>query len=161
MVVAPEHPLVAALTADAWPDGADPRWTAGAATPADAVAAYQRQASRRSELERQTEGRDKTGVWLGVTARNPLTGADLPVFIADYVLTGYGTGAIMAVPGEDTRDWEFAQVFGLPVVRTVQPPADFDGGAYTGTGPMINSSNEQLSLDGLDKAAAIAPPPQG
>src|SRR3954453_20395363 len=156
LVLAPEHPLVAALTADAWPDGADPRWTGGAATPAEAVAAYQLQASRRSELDRQSESREKTGVWLGVSARNPLTGRDLPVFIADYVLTGYGTGAIMAVPGEDTRDWEFAQVFGLPVVRTVQPPADFDGGAYTGTGPMINSSNEQLSLDGLDKAAAIA-----
>jgi len=156
LVLAPEHPLVEALTADAWPADADPRWTAGAATPAEAVAAYQLQASRRSELERQNEGRDKTGVWLGVTAVNPLTGAQLPVFIADYVLTGYGTGAIMAVPGEDTRDWEFAQVFGLPVVRTVQPPADFDGGAYTGTGPMINSSNSQLSLDGLDKAAAIA-----
>src|SRR4051812_45726305 len=156
LVLAPEHPLVETLTAAQWPSDADPRWTAGAATPAEAVAAYQLQASRRSELERQTEGRDKTGVWLGVSARNPLTGADLPVFIADYVLTGYGTGAIMAVPGEDTRDWEFAHAFGLPVVRTVQPPADFDGGAYTGTGPMINSSNEQLQLDGLDKAAAIA-----
>ncbi|MBB3675725.1 leucine--tRNA ligase [Modestobacter versicolor] len=156
LVLAPEHPLVGTLTAGEWPAGTDERWTTGAATPAEAVAAYQKQASRRSELDRQSEGRDKTGVWLGVTARNPLTGADLPVFIADYVLTGYGTGAIMAVPGEDTRDWDFAQVFGLPVVRTVQPPADFDGGAYTGTGPMINSSNEQLSLDGLDKAAAIA-----
>ncbi|WP_299955498.1 leucine--tRNA ligase [uncultured Modestobacter sp.] len=156
LVLAPEHPLVGTLTAGAWPEGTDPRWTAGAATPAEAVAAYQRQASRRSELDRQAEGREKTGVWLGVTARNPLTGADLPVFIADYVLTGYGTGAIMAVPGEDARDWDFASEFGLPVVRTVQPPADFDGGAYTGTGPMINSSNEQLSLDGLDKVAAIA-----
>jgi leucyl-tRNA synthetase len=156
LVLAPEHPLVDALTADRWPDGADPRWTAGAATPAEAVAAYQRQASRRSELDRQAEGREKTGVWLGVTAVNPLTGRDLPVFIADYVLTGYGTGAIMAVPGEDTRDWEFAQAFGLPVVRTVQPPEGFDGGAYTGTGPMINSSNEQLSLDGLEKSDAIA-----
>ncbi|MEU2350836.1 leucine--tRNA ligase [Modestobacter sp. NPDC049651] len=158
LVLAPEHPLVEALTAGSWPEDADPRWTAGAATPAEAVAAYQLQASRRSELERQTEGRDKTGVWLGVSAVNPLTGRELPVFIADYVLTGYGTGAIMAVPGEDQRDWEFAQVFGLPVVRTVQPPAGFDeaSGAYTGTGPMINSANEQLSLDGLDKAAAIA-----
>ncbi|MCU1604205.1 MAG: leuS [Modestobacter sp.] len=156
LVLAPEHPLVDALTADRWPDGTDPRWTAGAATPAEAVAAYQRQASRRSELDRQAEGREKTGVWLGVTAVNPLTGRDLPVFIADYVLTGYGTGAIMAVPGEDTRDWEFAQAFGLPVVRTVQPPEGFDGGAYTGTGPMINSSNEQLSLDGLEKSDAIA-----
>jgi leucyl-tRNA synthetase len=156
LVLAPEHPLVGTLTAAQWPADADPRWTAGAATPAEAVTAYQLQASRRSELERQTEGRDKTGVWLGVSAVNPLTGRELPVFIADYVLTGYGTGAIMAVPGEDTRDWEFAQVFGLPVVRTVQPPADFDGGAYTGAGPMINSANEHLSLDGLDKATAIA-----
>ncbi|MCZ2847528.1 leucine--tRNA ligase [Modestobacter sp. VKM Ac-2978] len=156
LVLAPEHPLVGTLTAGQWPEGTDPRWTAGAATPAEAVAAYQRQASRRSELDRQAEGREKTGVWLGATARNPLTGADLPVFIADYVLTGYGTGAIMAVPGEDARDWDFAQEFGLPVVRTVQPPADFDGGAYTGTGSMINSSNQHLSLDGLDKVAAIA-----
>jgi leucyl-tRNA synthetase len=156
LVLAPEHPLVEKLTAAQWPDDADPRWTNGAATPVEAVAAYQRQASRRSELDRQAEGREKTGVWLGTTAVNPLTGRDLPVFIADYVLTGYGTGAIMAVPGEDSRDWEFAATFGLPVVRTVQPPADFAGGAYTGAGPMINSSNEQLSLDGLDKAAAIS-----
>jgi leucyl-tRNA synthetase len=156
LVLAPEHPLVEKLTAAHWPDAVDPRWTSGAATPVEAVAAYQRQASRRSELDRQAEGREKTGVWLGTTAVNPLTGRDLPVFIADYVLTGYGTGAIMAVPGEDSRDWEFAQTFGLPVVRTVQPPADFSGGAYTGAGPMINSSNEQLSLDGLDKAAAIS-----
>ncbi len=156
MVLAPEHPLVAALTAAAWPDGTDPRWTGGAATPAEAVEAYQRQASRRSELDRQTEGRDKTGVWLGVTAVNPVNGRELPVFIADYVLTGYGTGAIMAVPGEDVRDFEFAEKFGLPVVRTVQPPEDFDGGAYTGCGPMINSANDEISLDGLDKATAIA-----
>jgi leucyl-tRNA synthetase len=155
MVLAPEHPLVPTLTADTWPDGTDPRWTGGAATPAEAVAAYQRQASRRSELDRQDAGREKTGVWLGVTATNPVNGRELPVFIADYVLTGYGTGAIMAVPGEDTRDWEFAEAFGLPVVRTVQPPADFDGGAYTGAGPMINSSNDEVSLDGLEKAEAI------
>jgi leucyl-tRNA synthetase len=156
MVLAPEHPLVGALTAEAWPDGTDPRWTGGAATPREAVTAYQRQASRRSELDRQTEGRDKTGVWLGVTAVNPVNGRALPVFVADYVLTGYGTGAIMAVPGEDTRDHEFAEVFGLPVVRTVQPPEDFDGGAYTGAGPMINSANDEISLNGLDKATAIA-----
>jgi leucyl-tRNA synthetase len=156
LVLAPEHPLVSSLTAAAWPDGTDPRWTGGAATPSEAVAAYQRQASRRSELDRQDAGREKTGVWLGVTATNPVNGRELPVFIADYVLTGYGTGAIMAVPGEDTRDWEFAEAFGLPVVRTVQPPADFDGGAWTGVGPMINSSNDAISLDGLGKAEAIA-----
>jgi leucyl-tRNA synthetase len=156
MVLAPEHPLVDALTATAWPEDADPRWTGGAATPADAVTAYRREASRRSDLERQTEGRDKTGVWLGVTAVNPVNGRELPVFVADYVLMGYGTGAIMAVPGEDTRDFEFADKFGLPVIRTVQPPADFDGGAYTGAGPMINSANDEISLNGLDKATAIA-----
>ncbi|GHE13278.1 leucine--tRNA ligase [Klenkia taihuensis] len=156
LVLAPEHPLVASLTASAWPDGTDPRWTGGAGTPAEAVAAYQLQASRRSELDRQAEGREKTGVWTGSYATNPLTGRELPVFVADYVLTGYGTGAIMAVPGEDTRDFEFADVFGLPVVRTVQPPEGFEGGAYTGAGPMINSSNEHVQLDGLDKAEAIA-----
>jgi leucyl-tRNA synthetase len=156
MVLAPEHPMVETLTATAWPDGTDPRWTGGAATPAEAVRDYQRQASRRSELDRQNEAREKTGVWLGVTAVNPVNGRELPVYIADYVLTGYGTGAIMAVPGEDTRDFEFAQVFGLPVVRTVQPPEDFDGGAYTGAGAMINSANDEVSLNGLDKATAIA-----
>jgi leucyl-tRNA synthetase len=156
MVVAPEHPLVDALTASAWPADADPRWTGGAATPAEAVAVYRREASRRSDLERQTEGRDKTGVWTGAFAVNPVNGRELPVFVADYVLMGYGTGAIMAVPGEDVRDFEFADKFGLPVIRTVQPPADFEGGAYTGAGPMINSANGEISLDGLDKATAIA-----
>jgi leucyl-tRNA synthetase len=156
MVLAPEHPLVETLTADAWPSGTDPRWTGGAATPGEAVRAYQKQASRRSELDRQDAGREKTGVWLGVAAVNPVNGRELPLFIADYVLTGYGTGAVMGVPGEDQRDWDFAETFGLPVVRTVQPPADWDGEAWTGAGPMINSSNDDVSLDGLDKATAIA-----
>ncbi|MGY1809159.1 leucine--tRNA ligase [Blastococcus sp. SYSU D00669] len=158
MVLAPEHPLVEALTADAWPDGTDPRWTGGGATPREAVADYQLQASRRSELDRQNETREKTGVWLGTTAVNPVNGRELPVFIADYVLTGYGTGAIMAVPGEDTRDWEFARKFGLEIIPTVERPEGFDdeSGAYTGPGRMINSANDEVSLDGLDKAAAIA-----
>jgi leucyl-tRNA synthetase len=158
MVLAPEHPLVAPLTADAWPAGTDARWTGGAGTPAEAVAAYQRQASRRSELDRQDAGREKTGVWLGVTATNPVNGRELPVFIADYVLTGYGTGAIMAVPGEDQRDWDFAKAFGLEIVPTVERPAGFDegSGAWTGSGRMINSANAEISLDGLDKATAIA-----
>ncbi|HYH23742.1 MAG TPA: class I tRNA ligase family protein, partial [Blastococcus sp.] len=158
MVLAPEHPLVETLTAAAWPDGADPRWTGGAASPAEAVRDYQRQASRRSELDRQDAGREKTGVWLGVSAVNPVNGRELPVFIADYVLTGYGTGAIMAVPGEDQRDWEFARNFGLEIVPTVERPEGFDddSGAYTGPGRMINSANDEISLDGLDKAAAIA-----
>ena len=84
-------------------------------------------------------------MFVGSYATNPANGAAIPVFIADYVLMGYGTGAIMAVPGQDERDWEFAEVFGLPIVRTVQPPEDWDGKAYVGEGPAVNSG----FLDGL------------
>jgi leucyl-tRNA synthetase len=122
------------------------RWRGDAG---EAVREYQRQASRRSELDRQDAGREKTGVWLGVTAVNPVNGRELPVFIADYVLTGYGTGAIMAGAGEDTRDWDFAETFGLPVRPHGAAPADWDGGAWTGAGAMINSANDEVSLDGL------------
>ncbi|RKT84415.1 leucyl-tRNA synthetase [Saccharopolyspora antimicrobica] len=155
LVLAPEHPLVDELTAAAWPEGADDRWTGGAATPAEAVAQYRRAASMKSDLDRQ-ENREKTGVFTGAWATNPVNGEQIPVFIADYVLMGYGTGAIMAVPGEDTRDHEFAEVFGLPIIRTVQPPADFDGGAFTGSGPRINSANPEIGLDlnGMDLAEA-------
>ncbi|MBN9791966.1 MULTISPECIES: leucine--tRNA ligase [unclassified Pseudonocardia] len=148
MVLAPEHPLVSSLAPGQWPDGTDPRWTGGAATPAEAVAAYRAEAARKSELDRQ-ENKEKTGVFTGAYATNPVTGSPVPVFVADYVLMGYGTGAIMAVPAEDTRDWDFAAAFGLPHVRTVQPPSDWDGGAYTGDGPTINSANDEISLDGL------------
>ncbi|MDK1019102.1 MAG: leucine--tRNA ligase [Actinomycetota bacterium] len=145
MVMAPEHPLVDEITLSAWPDGTKPSWTLGIDTPRDAVAAYRLVASRKTDLERQIEDREKTGVFTGSFALNPLTGEDVPIFIADYVLMGYGTGAIMAVPGQDERDWEFADAFDLPIVRTVEPPSDFDGDAYTGTGPAINSG----FLDGL------------
>jgi leucyl-tRNA synthetase len=144
LVLAPEHPLVTTIAATQWPAEVDDRWTGGAATPGEAIAAYRRAAAQRSELERQ-ESRDKTGVFTGACATNPATGEQIPVFIADYVLMGYGTGAIMAVPGQDQRDWDFAEAFGLPIVRTVAPPAGFDGQAYTGDGPAINSS----LLDGL------------
>ncbi|MGH3852245.1 MAG: leucine--tRNA ligase [Pseudonocardiaceae bacterium] len=144
LVLAPEHSLVAELVADQWPPEVDSRWTGGAATPAEAIAAYRRVCARRSELERQ-ESRDKTGVFTGAYATNPATGQRIPVFIADYVLMGYGTGAIMAVPGQDQRDWDFAEAFGLPIVRTVAPPEGFEGQAYLGAGPAINSS----FLDGL------------
>ncbi|HEX2130956.1 MAG TPA: class I tRNA ligase family protein, partial [Actinophytocola sp.] len=126
MVLAPEHPLVDRITAAAWPAGVDERWTGGAATPAEAIAAYRVAASRKSELDRQ-ENKDKTGVFVGTFALNPANGKEIPVFIADYVLMGYGTGAIMAVPGQDQRDWDFAREFGLPIVRTVQPTEGFDG----------------------------------
>jgi len=149
MVLAPEHPLVDELTAETWPEGTKPEWTGGHATPAEAVAAYRDEASRRSDVERQVESREKTGVFVGSYATNPTNGAEIPVFVADYVLMGYGTGAIMAVPGQDERDWEFAEVFDLPIVRTVQPPEGWEGKAYVGDGPAINSSNDEISLDGL------------
>ncbi|TNC27252.1 leucine--tRNA ligase [Amycolatopsis alkalitolerans] len=144
LVLAPEHPLVDELTAATWPSTVDQSWTGGAATPADAVKAYRLAASRKSELDRQ-ENREKTGVFIGVTAVNPANGKEIPVFIADYVLMGYGTGAIMAVPGQDQRDWDFAKKFDLDIVRTVRPSEDFDGEAYTGEGPAINSG----FLDGM------------
>jgi leucyl-tRNA synthetase len=158
MVLAPEHPLVDELTADAWPGDipaeSAPMWTGGHATPREAVAAYRRQAASRSDVERQVETREKTGVFVGSYATNPATGRPIPVFIADYVLMGYGTGAIMAVPAQDERDWAFAEVFGLPIVRTVQPPEGWEGKAFVGEGPAINSANDQVSLDGLGVADA-------
>ena len=108
MVLAPEHPLVDAVVPAAWPEGTHDVWTGGHATPAEAVAAYRAQAASKSDVERQTEGKNKTGVFSGAYAVNPLTGTRIPVFVADYVLMGYGTGAIMAVPGQDQRDWDFA-----------------------------------------------------
>ncbi|GGM66872.1 leucine--tRNA ligase [Longimycelium tulufanense] len=149
MVLAPEHPLVDRIMAAQWPADTDVRWTEGAETPAEAIVAYRRAAAMKSELDRQ-ENKDKTGVFTGAYATNPANGKQIPVFVADYVLMGYGTGAIMAVPGQDQRDWDFATAFGLPIVRTVQPPADFDGEAYTGEGPATNSG----FLDGLDVDAA-------
>ncbi|MGZ0147365.1 leucine--tRNA ligase [Kribbella sp. WER1] len=107
-----------------------------------------------TEIERQSTERDKTGVFLGSYAINPVTGQRIPIWAADYVLADYGTGAIMAVPGQDTRDWEFAEKFGLPIVRTVQPTEGFDGKAFTGEGPAINSANDEISLDGLEIAEA-------
>jgi leucyl-tRNA synthetase len=154
MVLAPEHPLIDSIVPDQWPDGVPDAWRADQSDPATAVAGYRRAAATKSDLERQTEGREKTGVFTGVYATNPVDGRLLPVFVADYVLMGYGTGAIMAVPGQDERDWEFAARFGLPVIRTVQPPEGWQGEAFTGDGPAINSSNDEISLDGLDVAEA-------
>ncbi|HET8659519.1 MAG TPA: class I tRNA ligase family protein, partial [Micromonosporaceae bacterium] len=150
MVVAPEHEIVDALVADAWPEGTRPAWTGGHATPRAAVDAYRAFAAAKTEVERQADAREKTGVFTGGYATNPANGAQIPIFIADYVLLGYGTGAIMAVPGQDQRDWDFAEAFDLPIVRTVQPPAGFDGEAYVGEGPAINSG----LLDGLGVAEA-------
>lgn len=148
MVLAPEHELVDELVAPAWPDGTDPRWTYGAATPGEAVAAYRRAIASKSDLERQ-ESKAKTGVFLGSYATNPTNGKPVPIFIADYVLAGYGTGAIMAVPGHDQRDWDFAHEFGLPIVEVIAG-GDISEGAYAGGGLLVNSGY----LDGLDVAAA-------
>jgi len=148
LVLAPEHDLVDGLVASSWPDGGDPRWTFDAATPAQAVAAYRQAIAAKSDLERQ-ENKTKTGAFLGAYAVNPANGEQMPVFIADYVLAGYGTGAIMAVPGHDQRDWEFANEFGLPIVEVIAG-GDISEAAHTGDGVLVNSGY----LDGLNVAAA-------
>ena len=151
MVLAPEHAIVDAIVPEAWPSGTNTgKWTGGKATPAEAVAAYRAFAAGKTDVERQADAKEKTGVFTGAYAVNPVNGARIPVFIADYVLAGYGTGAIMAVPGQDERDWEFAEVFELPIIRTVRPTDGFEGKAFTGEGPAINSE----FLNGLDIAEA-------
>lgn len=148
LVLAPEHEAVDRLTAAAWPDGVDPRWTGAAATPAEAVAAYRRSIAAKSDLERQ-ENKTKTGVFLGCYATNPAGGQAVPIFIADYVLIGYGTGAIMAVPGHDQRDWEFATEFGLPITEVIAG-GEVTEAAYAGDGTLVNSDY----LNGMSVADA-------
>jgi leucyl-tRNA synthetase len=135
-VLAPEHELVTQLT-----------------TPAQAssVEAYKDKAARKSDLERTDLNKEKTGVFTGSYAINPVNGAKVPIWIADYVLAGYGTGAIMAVPGHDQRDWEFAKQFDLPIIEVVQG-GDISQEAYAGDGVHVNSS----ILDGLRNEQAIA-----
>lgn len=147
MVLAPEHELVDALVPAAWPESTRDAWTGGHASPRAAVEAYRKAAAAKTDVERQSDSKEKTGVFIGAYATNPVTGGQIPIFIADYVLAGYGTGAIMAVPAQDERDWAFAEVFELPIVRTVQPAEGFDGKAYTGDGPAINSAAPERGLD--------------
>jgi len=135
-VMAPEHPLVEELIS-------------GSAIESEARD-YIVSSSRESEIERMTEG-GKTGVFTEAHAINPVNGRRVPIYIADYVLMGYGTGAIMGVPGQDQRDWDFATTYGLDIVRTVQPPDHWEGEAYLGDGPTINSD----FLDGLGREEAI------
>ncbi|MEJ8568450.1 leucine--tRNA ligase [Elongatibacter sediminis] len=136
-VLAPEHPLVDRVT-----------------TPeqAEAVTRFVADAGAASEADRLDVqgGMEKRGVFTGAYLLNPFTGKAVPLYIADYVLMAYGTGAIMAVPGQDERDWDFAQSHGLPIVRTVQPPEDWEGGPWTEDGPAINSE----WLNGLDVTEA-------
>ncbi|WP_168704001.1 leucine--tRNA ligase [Gordonia paraffinivorans] len=138
VVLAPEHPLVDELIADAWPEGTDERWTFGQGDPSSAIAAYRASIAAKSDLERQ-ENKEKTGVFTGSYAVNPVNGEQVPVFVADYVLMGYGTGAIMAVPAHDTRDHEFATVFGLPIREVIGSDTDVQAEAYVGDGPLVNS----------------------
>ncbi|AZT97548.1 leucine--tRNA ligase [Brevibacterium aurantiacum] len=156
LVLSPEHPQVEQLTAAQWDEQTPEGWRGGESTPAEAISAYQRNAAAKTDADRQ-QSKDKTGIFTGSFAVNPATGEQIPIFIADYVLMGYGTGAIMAVPAEDARDWDFAKSFGLPYVRTVQPPADHDEDTpFTGTGVMINSANDEIDINGLDVEAAKA-----
>src|SRR5712691_11859896 len=135
-VLAPEHPLVDQLVTDERERAA--------------VAAFRAEVARESEIERLAADRPKRGLRLSAKVVNPFNGAEIPLFIANYVLMGYGTGAIMAVPGEDQRDWEFATQQGLPIIETVKRPPDWTGEAYTGDGLKINSG----FLDGLTIAEA-------
>lgn len=157
MVLAPEHKLVDALVAGGSGsyEGVDTRWTFNASNPADAVAKYRATIAAKSDLERQ-ENKEKTGVFLGAYAINPVNGREIPIFIADYVLTGYGTGAIMAVPAHDDRDHEFAKVFGLPIQEVVAG-GNIEEAAFTEPGVAVHSANEQgLDINGLARDAAIA-----
>ncbi|MDK4252067.1 leucine--tRNA ligase [Corynebacterium propinquum] len=156
VVLAPEHPLVDALLSPVpYDDDVDARWTYDHEDPKEAIEAYRSDIAAKSDLERQ-ENKEKTGVFLGTYAINPVNGKKLPVFTADYVLTGYGTGAIMAVPAHDERDYEYAQVFGLPITEVVAG-GDVSSAAHTGEGTYVNSANDDgLDLTGKSKAEAIA-----
>ena len=140
MVLSPEHALVKEITT---------------ADQAAAVKQYQEFAAGRSDLERTELAKEKTGVFTGAHAVNPVNDEKIPVWIADYVLASYGTGAIMAVPAHDERDFEFAEKFGLPVVQVVRPPdAKTDWKGFTDDGTAVNSTGSDVSLDGLPTAEA-------
>ncbi|MGB3736203.1 MAG: leucine--tRNA ligase [Ilumatobacter sp.] len=152
MVLSPEHPLVDEL-ADA--------------SKTEEIAAYRLQADGKKDFELQDDTREKTGIDIGATATNPVNGEQLPIWIADYVLMGYGTGAIMAVPCGDERDFEFARKFGLPIPAIQQPTESFFDNqgivptldtstwdtAFVGDGPYVNSSGDSLDLNGIDNTA--------
>ena len=154
MVLAPEHHLADGAASE-WPEGTDPAWTGGHASPAEAVAAYRAEAERKTDADHRIEDKEKTGLFTGRFAVNPVNGQRIPIFIADYVTLGYGTGAVMAVPSGDQRDWEFAKAHNLPIVETVIPESDHDGtSAWTGDGEVINSANSEISLNGMTVADA-------
>ena len=136
MVIAPEHPMIEQITTD---------------EQRAAVEEYRRQASMKSDLDRTELAKEKTGVFTGRYAKNPVNGTLIPIWVADYVLMGYGTGAIMAVPAHDTRDWEFAKKFNLPIIEVLKSEVDVQQQAWTEDGIHVNSG----FLDGLNKKDAI------
>jgi leucyl-tRNA synthetase len=139
MVLSPEHKLVKGITT---------------AAQRSAVEAYQAEVAKKSDLERTELAKEKTGVFTGAFAINPVNGEKIPIWIADYVLISYGTGAIMAVPGHDTRDFEFATKFELPIVQVVQPPEGKDWRGFVDDGVSVNSANAEVSLTGLPTVEA-------
>ncbi|HMY37417.1 MAG TPA: leucine--tRNA ligase, partial [bacterium] len=142
MVLAPEHPLVEKITS---------------AEQRNAVEAYRKQAALKSDMERTELAKDKTGVWTGAYAINPANGNPIPVWIADYVLINYGTGAIMAVPAHDTRDWEFAKKFDLPIVEVVKAAKNVQEEVYDNNtdSVCVNSSNAEVSINGMNYKTAF------
>ena len=120
-------------------------------TPAQrqAIEAYKAEVAKKSDLERTELAKEKTGVFTGGYAINPVNGERIPIWIADYVLISYGTGAIMAVPGHDTRDFEFATKFNLPIVQVVEPPTGIDWRGYVEDGVSVNSASADISISGL------------
>lgn len=165
MVVSPEHPMVGGELPAEWPEGTREAWTGGYATPTEAVRAYQATAAAKTEAERQEEAGEKTGAFTGLFATNPVNDTLVPVFVADYVLMGYGTGAIMAVPAHDDRDHAFAKKFDIDIIQTIDPTGlegqavpdnvDIQEAAWTGDGVIVNSAREDFSINGLGKEAAI------
>ncbi|MDY7108103.1 MAG: class I tRNA ligase family protein, partial [Planctomycetota bacterium] len=155
MVVAPEHPLIEHLSTDPLPE-----------TDVESLRAYVEAARNRADIERMAETKDKTGVFTGASAINPVNGDRIPIWTADYVLMGYGHGAIMAVPAHDQRDFEFAIKFGIPIIQVIEPASDEDGTwaaddprqwecAFTGDGANVNSANDEISINGLPTPEAI------
>jgi leucyl-tRNA synthetase len=139
MVLSPEHKLLEQITAP---------------EQRDAVKKYQEFAASKSDLERTELAKEKSGVFTGAYAINPVNNERIPIWIADYVLATYGTGAIMAVPAHDTRDFEFAEKFNLPVIQVVQPPEGKEWKGYTDDGTSVNSASSEVSLNGLSTPEA-------
>ena len=143
MVLAPEHPLVETLLTNPPLEGN-----------VDSIRTYVNEAKNRADVDRMAEQKEKSGVFTGLYAKNPATGKDIPIWIADYVLMGYGHGAIMAVPAHDQRDHDFAESFGIPIIEVVQPKGEQEDGCFSGNGIAINSESAIIAISGLETEEA-------